>query len=81
MGQGAEAILSNSEASDLLFEVLEPYFAVGRYDEGVLNLYSALFDRVCRYYGLDLRLSGSIAVRSMMPSAGVSMICSNTIPS
>ena len=60
VGQGAESILSNSEASDLLLDVLEPCFAKGEYDEGVLNLYSELFNRICGYYGLDLSFRAAL---------------------
>ena len=53
-GSGAGEIVSNSKAAELLDAYLEPYFAVGQYEEGVLSLYQALFETVRDYYGLNL---------------------------
>ena len=53
-GDGAEKILSNSEADDLLYEALEPDFAVGSYDAGVRKLCRELFEIVKSYYGIEI---------------------------
>ena len=53
-GDGAEKILSNREADDLLYEALEPDFAVGSYDAGVRKLYMELLKIVENYYGIEI---------------------------
>ena len=53
-GDGAERIVSNSEADDMLYEELEPYFENGQYDEGVKTVYRWLFTTVNAYYNAGL---------------------------
>ena len=52
-GQGLEEYLPSSVLDDMLFEYLEPDFAVGDYDAGVRKLFDALLSRLNAIYPGD----------------------------
>lgn len=49
-GKGLEKTLSSGVLDDMLYEYLEPDFAVGNYDAGVQKIFDALLERVNMLY-------------------------------
>lgn len=56
-GQGLESTLPSSDLDDMLWEYLEPDFAVADYDAGVQKIFDALCLRINKIYGS----SGTVA--------------------
>lgn len=50
-GSGIEKNLSSGTLGDILYEYLEPDFAVGDYDAGVRKVFDALYDKTESIYG------------------------------
>lgn len=50
-GSGIEKNLSSGALGDILYEYLEPDFAVGDYDAGVRRVFDALYDKTESIYG------------------------------
>ncbi len=60
VGTGLQDYLTAGELDELALRYLEPYFAKQDYDGGARALFTALFDRVCRIYGLSLAVDESL---------------------
>lgn len=54
LGTGLEREISAANLDDLLYENLEPGFAVGDYDRGVRDFVDALSQKIARIYGVNL---------------------------
>ena len=52
-GKGLEGVLSSGVLGDYLYEYLEPDFATGNYDAGVMQVCAAFYGWFEDYYGLD----------------------------
>lgn len=52
-GTGLINSLSSGTIDDILWNYLEPDFADGDYDEGVQIVFDALYNELCRIYGVD----------------------------
>lgn len=53
-GRGIERDLTSSDLSSYQNQYLEPYFAKKQYEDGVISLFDALFDRVAYIYDADV---------------------------
>ena len=62
-GAGTGAILTDSEADDLLYDCMEADFARGKYDSAVLKVYKALFERIRNYYNVNLSFADAEALK------------------
>lgn len=57
-GKGLENELTSGTIDAILWEHLEPDFAVGDYDSGVRSVFDALYSEVCSIYGVGTSGSG-----------------------
>lgn len=58
-GSGIENVLTSSELGDLLYDYLEPDFAVGDYDAGAKSIFDAVSGELAKYYGVSLTAASS----------------------
>lgn len=53
VGRGLENLLSSDELSDILYDDLEPDFAIGNYQQGVRKVFDTLYQRCVHLYNID----------------------------
>lgn len=61
-GKGLENQLTSGTIDDILWDYLEPDFAVGDYDSGVRSVFDALYSEVCNIYGVGTSGSGQTGI-------------------
>lgn len=60
-GEGLEKTLTSGVIQTILTDYLEPYFAEGKYDEGVLATFDAIVKELERFYAADTSPAGTNA--------------------
>ncbi|MGN1412818.1 MAG: TPM domain-containing protein [Anaerovoracaceae bacterium] len=70
-GKGLENKLTSGTIDDILWEYLEPDFAVGDYDSGVHSVFDALYSEVCSIYGVGTAGSGQAGGYSEGPAGAM----------